>query len=105
MIMDESTNSGSVAAEELEVEIRNVQGMHARPAAQFVRVASQYPGVELTVVKEALSVNGKSIIGIMMLEAGPGTRLLLRASGQGADGLLEDLRQLIESGFGEELAS
>ncbi|MCC5875865.1 MAG: HPr family phosphocarrier protein [Candidatus Sumerlaeia bacterium] len=87
---------------EIDVTIVNEQGLHARPAAQFVRLASKYPDVELTVIKESLSVNGKSIIGIMMLAAGPGSNLKLRAEGEKATELLEDLRTLIESRFGEE---
>lgn len=87
---------------EIEVEIVNEQGLHARPAAELVRLASKYTDVELTVVKDAVSVNGKSIIGIMMLAAGPGSRLTLRAEGERADELLSDLERLISSKFGEE---
>lgn len=87
---------------EKQVVIQNAQGLHARPAAQFVRVATKYPQVELTVTKDAMSVNGKSIIGIMMLAAGPGTVLKLEANGDGAISLLEDLEKLVNSRFGEE---
>lgn len=90
------------SAAEMELEIVNSQGLHARPAAQFVRVTAKYPKVELVVSKEAVSVNGKSIIGIMMLAAGPGTKLKLRASGEGAQSLLTDLKTLVDSRFGEE---
>lgn len=86
---------------ELEVTILNSQGLHARPASQFVRVASSYPGVEFTVSKDSVSVNGKSIIGIMMLAAGPGSTLHLRAQGEGSEQLLRDIQGLIESRFGE----
>jgi len=86
---------------QIEVTIQNAQGLHARPAAQFVRVASRYPSVELTVIKEGTSVNGKSIIGIMMLAAGPGSVLQLRAQGEGAANLLADLQGLVNSHFGE----
>lgn len=87
---------------EIDVTIVNEQGLHARPAAQFVRLASKYPDVELTVMKESLSVNGKSIIGIMMLAAGPGSSLKIRAEGEKAEQLLSDLKNLIDSRFGEE---
>jgi phosphocarrier protein HPr len=87
---------------ELEVTIANREGLHARPAAQFVRVAAKYPKVELTVCKDAMSVNGKSIIGIMMLAAGPGSRLQIKAQGEGAKSLLTDLETLVASRFGEE---
>lgn len=92
---------GSAEAE-TEVTISNSQGLHARPAAQFVRLTARYPKVELTVSKEDMCVNGKSIIGIMMLAAGPGSTLKLRASGEGSTSLLEDLKGLIDSRFGEE---
>lgn len=95
------TGKGATSAE-LEVVIKNAQGLHARPAAQFVRIAAKYPKVELTVGKGPLTVNGKSIINIMMLAAGPGSKLILRAQGEGAQGLLNDLRDLIDSRFGEE---
>jgi phosphocarrier protein HPr len=100
--MDDVVETRTTAGSELEVTIRNSQGLHARPAAQFVRVASKYPDAELTVTKDSLSVNGKSIIGIIMLEVGPGTRLQLRAQGNGAADLLKDLHDLVESCFGEE---
>jgi phosphocarrier protein len=86
---------------ELEVEIKNSQGLHARPAAQFVRIASKYPACELSVAKGPTSVNGKSIIGIMMLAAGPGSKLQLKAQGEGAGQLLTDLQTLIDGHFGE----
>jgi phosphocarrier protein len=66
-----------------------------------VRVASRYSGVELTVGKDGTSVNGKSIIGIMMLAAGPGSILHLRAQGEGAASLISDLENLVNSHFGE----
>lgn len=87
---------------EIEVTISNAQGLHARPAAQFVRIAAKYPSTELIVAKGTLSVNGKSIIGIMMLAAGPGSKLNLRATGDGAEKLLADLKNLVDSRFGEE---
>lgn len=86
---------------EVDVVIENEQGLHARPAAQLVRIASKYPKAELTVSKGTMSVNGKSIIGIMMLAAGPGTKLTLRATGEGADNLLVDLKELVKGRFGE----
>lgn len=94
------SNSGKGAVD-MEVTICNEQGLHARPAAQFVRIASKYPDVDLTVSKDGMAVNGKSIIGIMMLAAGRGTKLRLSANGAGADDLLRDLESLVDSGFGE----
>lgn len=85
----------------LEVQIVNHQGLHARPAAQFVRMAGKYKDCEVTVTKDGMAVNGKSIMGMMMLGAGPGSTLHIRVDGHGADELGSSLRQLIESGFGE----
>jgi phosphocarrier protein len=87
---------------EIEVTIVNRQGLHARPAAQFVRVAGQFPDVEITVDKEGMAVNGKSIMGMLMLEACQGTKLRLTAEGDGAEEAAQALRDLVESGFGEE---
>lgn len=103
--MDDSKSTGAANNAEAEVTIKNAQGLHARPAAQFVRIASKFPNAELTVVKDALSVNGKSIIGIMMLAAGPGTTLTLRAQGEEAGTMLKELEELVDSLFGEEAAS
>lgn len=100
--MENEVGTDSGSAVEIEVTISNQQGMHARPAAQFVKLASKYPQAELTVSKDSMSVNGKSIIGIMMLAAGPGSTLVLRAEGQNSETMLEDLKRLIESRFGEE---
>lgn len=100
--MQEAMSEVKANSIEAQVKIQNTQGLHARPAAQFVRVASKYPECELSVTKEEITVNGKSIIGIMMLAAGPGTTLKLEATGTGADQLLTDLRELIDGRFGEE---
>lgn len=84
-----------------EVTIINEQGLHARPAARFVRITSKYKEVNLTVLKDGMSVNGKSIIGIMMLGAGQGTKLVLQADGPGAEEVLQELEELILDQFGE----
>jgi phosphocarrier protein len=87
---------------EIRVTITNRQGLHARPAAQFVRIAGQYPDCEVTVSREGMSVNGKSIMGMMMLAAGPGTELSIVAEGDGAEEICRSLKDLVETGFGEE---
>ncbi|MBX3730749.1 MAG: HPr family phosphocarrier protein [Candidatus Sumerlaeia bacterium] len=87
---------------EIRVTITNRQGLHARPAAQFVRIAGQYPDCEVTVSREGMSVNGKSIMGMMMLAAGPGTELSIVAEGDGAEEICRSLKDLVSSGFGEE---
>lgn len=103
--MEDAGNPVSGAFCEKIITIKNAQGLHARPAAQFVRIASKFPEADLTVEKDSLSVNGKSIIGIMMLAAGPGSQLSLKAQGNGAEQLLDELEQLVESLFGEESAT
>ncbi len=88
---------------EFEVVIRNRQGLHARPAAQFVRSTGKFPDCDVTVNRDGMSVNGKSIMGMMMLAAGAGTTLRIVAEGEGAEELRQDLEKLVDSGFGEEL--
>jgi len=85
----------------IEVEIRNKLGMHARPAAMFVRIANQFQS-EILVEKDGEEVNGKSIMGLMMLAAGCGSQLKLTANGEDSDQALEALKELIERKFDEE---
>ncbi len=81
-------------------EIVNALGLHARAAAQFVKMASSYEA-ELTISKAGQSVNGKSIMGIMMLAAGLGSTIELEAEGADAEALLDALGELIEAKFHE----
>lgn len=90
---------------EIEVDIVNRQGLHARPAAQFVRIAGQYDDCEVTVHRDGMSVNGKSIMGMMMLAAGPGSRLKIVIEGEGSEDLSKELSDLVAGGFGEEAAA
>ncbi len=83
-----------------KVTIQNKLGLHARPAALFVRTASRFEST-ITVQKGKLKVNGKSIMGIMMLAAGPGSQLVLSAKGSDAERALEELEMLVNSNFGE----
>ncbi len=84
-----------------EVTIVNKLGMHARPAALFVRAASQFAS-EIEVEKDGERVNGKSIMGLMMLAAGKGSRLRILAKGPDAEAALDKLESLVSSGLGEE---
>lgn len=83
-----------------ELVIQNRNGLHARPAAMFVKTSSRFRS-EVWVEKDGEKVNGKSIMGLMMLAAGQGSKLLVTAEGGDAEKALEELRQLIESHFGE----
>ncbi len=93
------TGSGDKLAR--EVTIVNRLGMHARPAAMFVRIASRYRS-EIWVEKEGEQINGKSIMGLMMLAAGQGSKLVIRCEGPDADRALEELEQLVANKFNED---
>ncbi|MGI8820268.1 MAG: HPr family phosphocarrier protein [Chthoniobacterales bacterium] len=84
-----------------EVTIVNRLGMHARPAAMFVRIASRFR-CEVWVEKEGEQINGKSIMGLMMLAAGQGSKLTLRCEGPDAERAVQELEQLVASRFNEE---
>jgi len=86
---------------EKDVTIVNRLGMHARPAAMFVRIASRFK-CEVWVEKEGEQVNGKSIMGLMMLAAGQGSKLRIRCEGADADKAMEELEQLIAGKFTED---
>lgn len=85
----------------VEVEIINELGLHARAAAQFVKVASKYKS-EINLYKDRLSANGKSIMGVMMLAAPKGSKIILHVRGIDAKDALDDLVGLIQNKFGEE---
>ena len=93
----------SAAAEKAEKEITIVNrlGLHARPAAMFVRIASKHR-CEVWVSKEGEEINGKSIMGLMMLAAGQGSKLKIRCEGAEAKEALCELEQLINSKFNED---
>ena len=84
-----------------EVQITNKMGLHARPAMQFVDLASKFTS-KITVSKDCQSVNGKSIMEMMLLAAGPGTTIALLAEGSDAEQAVAALKKLIDSKFDEE---
>jgi phosphocarrier protein len=85
---------------ERKVQIVNKAGLHARPAAEIVKLAAKY-SADITVIRDELEVNGKSIMGVMMLAAECGSTLQLKAEGPDAKEALDALAKLIESKFGE----
>ncbi len=93
------TGEDAVVAQR-DIVIRNDQGLHARPVMQFVDTASQFTS-SVSVIKGEMSVDGKSPMEMMLLEATKGTRLRLEASGPDAEAALEALAQLVDSGFNE----
>lgn len=74
--------------------IKNRQGLHARPAALFVQIANKFNS-EITITKGRQKVNGKSIMGIMMLEAGCGSKVTMVASGEDAEAAIRELEALL----------
>ena len=94
-------SSGLSQKIEKEITIVNRLGLHARPAAMFVRIASRYRS-EVWVEKEGEQINGKSIMGLMMLAAGQGSKLKIRCEGPDADKVMEELEELIQQKFNED---
>ena len=84
-----------------ELTILNKLGIHARPAAQFVKTASKFTS-EIRVEKDGEEVDGKSIMGLMMLAAGNGSVIIVAAEGEDEDAALEALADLIERKFEED---
>jgi phosphocarrier protein HPr len=89
------------SATERTVVIANKYGLHARPAAEFVKLAATF-NADVTVRKEDLEVNGKSIMGMMMLAAEFGSEITIRASGADADAAVDGLAALVTRRFGED---
>jgi len=87
--------------QEKELVVENKAGLHARPAALFVQMANKFAS-QIMVVRGDQQVNGKSIMGIMMLAAGKGTRIKITAAGADEKKALERLEELINKKFGEE---
>ena len=84
-----------------ELTIINKLGVHARPAALFVKIANRYE-CEISVEKDGEKVNGKSIMGLMMLAAGPGSKLIVHAIGPDASKALVEIENLLKRKFDEE---
>jgi phosphocarrier protein len=94
--------TGTAEQDEIrELMVSNKLGIHARPAAMFVKVANQFDS-EILVQKDDETVNGKSIMGLMMLAAGPGSRIRVRARGADAGKALEALATLVDQKFNED---
>ena len=85
---------------ERPVTIQNRHGLHARPAAEVVKAASKFQS-DITLVRDEMEVNGKSIMGVMMLAAECGAIVTLRASGPDAEQAVAALETLVNNKFGE----
>ena len=84
-----------------ELTVTNKLGIHARPAAMFVKTANRFD-CDIFVEKDGETVNGKSIMGLMMLAAGPGSKLMVEADGQDANRAMQELEALLTRKFDEE---
>ena len=102
MILSRKDSGGSEArTASREVTVINKLGVHARPAALFVKIANKFTS-DITVEKDGEQVNGKSIMGLMMLAAGQGAKLILIAEGPDAETAVRELEALFQRKFDEE---
>ena len=85
---------------ERTVQILNKNGLHARPAAEIVKLAAKYRS-EITISRDGTEVNGKSIMGVMMVAAECGASIVLRADGEDAEQAIDAIATLIANKFGE----
>jgi len=92
---------GEPSVTEAELLIRNQLGLHARACALFVKTAARF-AAEITVCRDGLDVNGKSIMGVMMLAAEEGSTIRVRAEGPDEREALAALRELVDGRFGGE---
>jgi len=84
-----------------EITVVNKSGIHARPAAMFVKTANRF-GSDIFVEKDGEKINGKSIMGLMMLAAGPGSKVTLHVKGADAAAAIAELEALVNRKFDEE---
>jgi phosphocarrier protein len=91
----------SVSAARRTVEIVNARGLHARASAKFVKAAAQFDA-EVKVTREGQTVDAQSIMGLMMLGAGPGSEIEIVAEGPEADAAVDSLAQLVADRFDED---
>ncbi len=90
-----------MARAEMSFEIVNTLGLHARAAAQLVQAANRFRS-DITIEKDGLHVNGKSIMGVLTLAAGKGSQVLVACEGDDAPAALEAISRIIRAGFGEK---
>jgi phosphocarrier protein HPr len=98
--MDATANAGRALAQQLTIV--NRKGLHARASARFVRTAECFDA-SISVVRDGTSVAGNSIMGLMMLGAGPGSTILVQATGKQAREALEAIAELVNNGFDEDV--
>ena len=98
-LMSAKKTDGNVFSKELT--ILNKLGIHARPAALFVKTANRF-ACDIFVEKDGEKINGKSIMGLMMLAAGPGSKLIVYANGADAQPALAEIEALVKRKFDED---
>jgi phosphocarrier protein HPr len=99
--MSGGTPAGGTSVAQADLLIRNQLGLHARACALFVKTAARF-AAEVFVRRDDLEVNGKSIMGVMMLAAEEGSTIRVRAVGGDAEPALAALRELVDGKFGGE---
>jgi phosphocarrier protein len=87
---------------EKDLLVRNKMGLHARPAALIVQTANRYP-CDVALVKDGQEVNGKSIMGVLMLAAAKGSTITVRTEGEQADACVAAIAELFDKGFNEAI--
>jgi phosphocarrier protein len=98
--MSSAKKPGGKHAVDRELVVINKLGIHARPAAMFVKVANRF-ACNILVEKDGEKINGKSIMGLMMLAAGPGTKLLISCEGEDCHAAVDAIEELIKRKFDE----
>jgi len=93
--------SEAASTVERRLEIVNELGIHARPATKLVQLANKFSS-EITIEKDGQTVNGKSIMGVLMLVAARGSFITVRCVGEDAEGAMKAIEELVKSRFGEE---
>jgi phosphocarrier protein len=99
LFMDTAANAGRALAQQMTIV--NRKGLHARASARFVRIAECFEA-EIKVTRDGTTVSGDSIMGLMMLGAGPGATILVQATGRQAREALDAIATLVENGFDED---
>jgi phosphocarrier protein HPr len=97
--METAVNAGRALAQQLTIV--NRKGLHARASARFVRMAECFEA-DIKVTRDGTTVSGNSIMGLMMLGAGPGSTILIQATGKQAREALDAITTLVENGFDED---
>ena len=100
-ILSRHTNTASDKKVTREITVLNRLGLHARPAAMFVKVCNRHKS-EIWVEKDGEQVNGKSIMGLMMLAAGQGSKLRITCEGSDAESAIQEIEELVQRRFDED---